>query len=180
MSVHLDVEASRHRRPLQHSREAGGCERCPSLRNVKKPPDRKQRRFLALEEIARIGQTMREAEASGKNPVAVAAIRLLVMTGLRRMEALATPRAGFSLISLRDCRAYSRMAANIPRVRDAAAAPPVATPPRPSFLRGLAVFPAMMSVFSRSISAVVRLRTVNLPISGLTCGDGQQRGRPPS
>jgi integrase len=36
---------------------------------------------------------MREAEASGENPVAVTVIRLLLMTGLRRMEALALPRA---------------------------------------------------------------------------------------
>jgi integrase len=62
-------------------------------RGVKKPPDRKQRRFLVLEEIARLGQTMREAQAAGENSTALAAIRLLLLTGLRRMEALALPRA---------------------------------------------------------------------------------------
>jgi len=62
-------------------------------RGVKKPPGGKQRRFLALEEIARIGQTMREAEAAGENPTALAAVRLLLLTGLRRMEALALSRA---------------------------------------------------------------------------------------
>jgi len=33
MRVHLDVEASGHRRSLQHSREASRGERCPSLRD---------------------------------------------------------------------------------------------------------------------------------------------------
>ena len=36
---------------------------------------------------------MREAEAAGENATALAAIRLLLLTGLRRMEALALPRA---------------------------------------------------------------------------------------
>src|SRR5262249_52130166 len=32
MRMHLDVEASGHRRTLQHAGEARRCERCPSLR----------------------------------------------------------------------------------------------------------------------------------------------------
>jgi integrase len=56
---------------------------------LKKPPDRKQRRFLNFKEIATLGQAMREAELVGENPIALAAIRLLLLTGLRRMEALA-------------------------------------------------------------------------------------------
>jgi integrase len=62
-------------------------------RGVKKPPDRKQRRYLTLEEITKLGLMMREAEATGENATAIAAIRLLLLTGLRRMEALALPRA---------------------------------------------------------------------------------------
>ncbi|MGO9055927.1 MAG: tyrosine-type recombinase/integrase, partial [Candidatus Binataceae bacterium] len=58
-------------------------------RGVKKPPGRKQRRFLNIKEITKLGQTMRDAELVGENPVALAAIRLLLLTGLRRMEALA-------------------------------------------------------------------------------------------
>ena len=58
-------------------------------RGLKKPPDRKQRRFLNFEEIRKLGQAMREAELVGENPVAIATIRLLLLTGLRRMEALA-------------------------------------------------------------------------------------------
>lgn len=58
-------------------------------RGLKKPPDRKQGRFLRFEEISKLGHAMRAAEQVGENPVALAAIRLLLLTGLRRMEALA-------------------------------------------------------------------------------------------
>jgi integrase len=60
-------------------------------RGIKKPQDRKQRRFLTLKEITTLGEAMREA--AGENATALAAIRLLLLTGLRRMEALALPRA---------------------------------------------------------------------------------------
>ncbi len=62
-------------------------------RGVKKPPDRKQRRFLTLEEITKLGEAMREAEATAENATALAAIRLLLLTGLRRMEALGLSRS---------------------------------------------------------------------------------------
>ena len=62
-------------------------------RGVKKPPDRKQRRFLTVEEMAKIGQAIRESQAEGGNATALAAIRLLLLTGLRRMECLALRRA---------------------------------------------------------------------------------------
>jgi integrase len=62
-------------------------------RDVKKPADGKQRRFLTLDEIGRLGAVMRGSEAAGENPVALAAIRLLLLTGFRRMEALALPKA---------------------------------------------------------------------------------------
>ena len=61
-------------------------------RGVKKPPDRKQRRFLNIREITQLGQTIREAETVGENATGLAAIRLLLLTGLRRMEALALRR----------------------------------------------------------------------------------------
>lgn len=62
-------------------------------RGVRKPADGKQRRFLTIEEIATLGAKMREAEAAGENPTGLTVIRLLLLTGLRRMEALALPRA---------------------------------------------------------------------------------------
>jgi integrase len=62
-------------------------------RGVKKPQDGKQRRFLALKEVTKLGEKMREAWAAGENATALAAIRLLLLTGLRRMEALRLRRA---------------------------------------------------------------------------------------
>ena len=62
-------------------------------RDVRKPPDRKQRRFLRVEEMAKIGQAIRESQAEGANATALTAIRLLLLTGLRRMECLALRRA---------------------------------------------------------------------------------------
>lgn len=62
-------------------------------RGVVRHPDGKQRRFLSLEEIAALGEALRAAEAEGENPIALAAIRFLLLTGLRRMEALALPRS---------------------------------------------------------------------------------------
>ena len=62
-------------------------------RGVKKPPEGRQRRFLGLDEIGALGEAIRAAEAAGENQTALAAIRLLLLTGLRRMEALALPGA---------------------------------------------------------------------------------------
>jgi integrase len=78
---------------LEYARQSLKLIKENPARGVKKPPDRKQRRFLALEEIAGLGRTIRDAEAAGENSTALAAIRLLLLTGLRRMEALALPRA---------------------------------------------------------------------------------------
>src|SRR2546428_363098 len=61
-------------------------------RGLKKPSEGRQRRFLSLEEIAKLGTVMRQGDTIGANDSGVAAIRLLLMTGLRRMEALTLPR----------------------------------------------------------------------------------------
>jgi integrase len=60
-------------------------------RGVKKHAEGKQERFLNPEEIARLGQALREAET--ENKTAREAIRFLLLTGLRRMEALSLRRA---------------------------------------------------------------------------------------
>jgi integrase len=61
-------------------------------RGIARLPEGRQRRFLNLAEIGRLGATMREAEAEGsENRTGLAALRLLLLTGLRRNEALALP-----------------------------------------------------------------------------------------
>jgi len=60
-------------------------------RGVARFAEGKQRRFLSLDELAALGAAMRDAEAVGENKTALAAVRFLLLTGLRRMEALALP-----------------------------------------------------------------------------------------
>ncbi|WP_336491295.1 tyrosine-type recombinase/integrase [Methylobacterium nigriterrae] len=62
-------------------------------RGVRRSPDGKQRRFLSAVEIGGLGRAMREAENDGETATGIAAVRFLLMTGCRRMEALALPRA---------------------------------------------------------------------------------------
>ncbi|GLR89465.1 tyrosine-type recombinase/integrase [Bradyrhizobium iriomotense] len=57
-------------------------------KDVRRPPDGKQQRFLNIEEIAKLGQAVRTAEAAGESKTGVAAIRLLLLSGLRRTECL--------------------------------------------------------------------------------------------
>ncbi len=61
-------------------------------RGLKKPSEGRQRRFLSMEEIAKLGVILRQADTMGENDSGVTAIRLLLMTGLRRIEALALHR----------------------------------------------------------------------------------------
>ena len=59
-------------------------------RGVRRLPDGKQRRFLNFEEIGQLGAAIAEAEARGiESRTGIAAVRFLLLTGLRRMEALA-------------------------------------------------------------------------------------------
>jgi integrase len=61
-------------------------------RGIRRLPEGRQHRFLNLEEIAWLGATIRAAEADGfENRTGLAAIRLLLLTGLRRNEALGLP-----------------------------------------------------------------------------------------
>ncbi len=88
---------------LEHGKRLKLIESNP-VRGVRKPPDKKQKRFLSLEEISRLGTAMRSvhenptAGFSGKNtrienPVALAAIKLLLLSGMRREEVLALPKS---------------------------------------------------------------------------------------
>ncbi|MBF0311091.1 MAG: tyrosine-type recombinase/integrase, partial [Magnetococcales bacterium] len=55
---------------------------------IKKFPTQKMERFLTGEELARLGEVIQEAEQEGVNPVALSALRLLLLTGMRYGEVL--------------------------------------------------------------------------------------------
>ncbi len=58
------------------------------VRGVKRFPDKKGERFLSLEEMARLGDALAASEEDGRNPLAIAGIRLLMLTGCRKSEVL--------------------------------------------------------------------------------------------
>jgi integrase len=55
---------------------------------VKRPKDKIRKPPFSFEALAMVGEVLREADAAGENATGLAAIRLLALTGLRRMEAL--------------------------------------------------------------------------------------------
>ncbi len=57
-------------------------------RNVRKFQEGRRARFLSNDEIARLGEALRQALTQGSNPYAVSAIRLLILTGCRKSEIL--------------------------------------------------------------------------------------------
>jgi integrase len=58
-------------------------------RHVEKYRERKRERFLSQAELARLGEALAEAERNGsESPYAIAAIRLLILTGARVSEIL--------------------------------------------------------------------------------------------
>jgi integrase len=58
------------------------------VRGVKRFPDRKCDRFLTGAEFSALGLALSNAEEMGENPVAIAAVRLLILTGCRKSEIL--------------------------------------------------------------------------------------------
>ncbi len=88
------VAANRTVKILSHMYRLGeGWGLAPEGRNpcrsVEKFPERSRERFLTDAEFARLGQVLDEAVADGRtSPTAVAAIRLLMLTGCRRSEIL--------------------------------------------------------------------------------------------
>ena len=57
-------------------------------RGISRPKDRVRKPPFSFEAVAILGTAMREAEADGENQTALRAIRFLLLTGCRRMEAL--------------------------------------------------------------------------------------------
>ena len=55
---------------------------------VKKFRQRRMQRFLSAAELATLGQALTDAESEGADPFAIAAIRLLILTGARKGEIL--------------------------------------------------------------------------------------------
>ena len=55
------------------------------VRGVRRYPDKKRNRFLSAAELARLGDVLKGAEQD-TNPSAIAAIRLLILTGCRKAE----------------------------------------------------------------------------------------------
>lgn len=47
---------------------------------------KRRERFLSFAEIGGVGEALSKLEAGGENPMAIAAIRLLLLTGCRRSE----------------------------------------------------------------------------------------------
>ncbi len=58
------------------------------VRGVKRFPDRKVERFLSPAELTQLGEALAAAERGGVNSYAVAALRMLVITGCRSAEVL--------------------------------------------------------------------------------------------
>lgn len=56
--------------------------------DVQKYKEQGRERILTSAELARLGDALRNAEAKGENPSAIAAIRLLLLTGCRKSEIL--------------------------------------------------------------------------------------------
>ncbi len=94
---------------LEFARRRGVIKENPA-RGVARLPEGRQTRFLSLGEIGALGAAMRRAEEAGENPVALAAVRFLLLSGCRRMEALALPLAwvdaGAGCIRFRDAKGF--------------------------------------------------------------------------
>lgn len=69
----------------RHGYRPRGSNPCQDVELYK---ERKRDRFLSSEELARLGQALIDAEIEGEPPAAIAAIRLLVLTGCRKSEIL--------------------------------------------------------------------------------------------
>ncbi len=63
---------------------------------VRQIASEKRQRRLSHDELRRLGQVMCEVAAEGEHPTGLAVIRLMLLTGFRRMEALGLQRPWFS------------------------------------------------------------------------------------
>ena len=76
-----------------HAKRLSQIDTNPAAGQRKFRAPKKAKRRLSLDEIARLGAGMREAAADHENRTGIGAIRLLLLTGFRRMEGLGLKRA---------------------------------------------------------------------------------------
>ncbi len=62
------------------------------VRGVARYKDRASKRYLSAAELAKLGEALAKAERDGDSKAAIAAIRLLILTGARKSEILAARR----------------------------------------------------------------------------------------
>jgi len=88
-------------------------------RGIKKYTLKPRERYLSPKELAALGEALTAAEAEGENPYAVAAIRLLTLTGCRKSE----------ILSLRwDWVDFERAALRLPDSKTGAKSVPLGAP----------------------------------------------------
>lgn len=77
---------------MGHATRLGLIEKNPAS-GVRQMAARKVKRRLTADEIRHLGKVMRQALLDGEHPTGLGAIRLMLLTGFRRMEALSLQRA---------------------------------------------------------------------------------------
>jgi integrase len=77
---------------LGHATRLGLIEKNPAS-GVRQMASRKVKRRLSADEVRHLGKVMRQLMANGEHPTGLGAIRLMLLTGFRRMEALSLQRA---------------------------------------------------------------------------------------
>ena len=76
---------------LEHAVRLGEIERNPA-RGIRRLASTPKMRWLSHAELRKLGAALREAEAEFEHPKGIAVIRLLLLTGFRRLEALSLER----------------------------------------------------------------------------------------
>lgn len=79
---------------LGHATRLGVIDKNPAL-GVRQIAVRKMKRRLNTDELCHLGKVMRQAMNDAEHPTGLGAIRLLLLTGFRRMEVLGLQRAWF-------------------------------------------------------------------------------------
>jgi integrase len=72
---------------LEHATRRGLIESNPA-RGARRIADAQRRTRLSIDQVRALGNAMREAEADAESPTGLAAIRLVLLTGFRKSEAL--------------------------------------------------------------------------------------------